>query len=363
VGLQSLRACPAAIATALVWGATAACGVAQATTGTGPAHTAGIRPARSAGVGGARAPSAPLAGGSEYGVIATPQRPVVGALEVPATAPAGRPPRTRLRIEERGVGTVNVRVTITDLSTRRPVLVVRMGWVRTGRTATVRWPAGARLRPGNYHISLVVHDHHSDTLLRRAHASGVATLTVTAPPPPVPPVAPEPGVPTPAQLAADGAIFPVAGPHNFGNAENRFGAPRNGYFHQGQDILTAEGTLVVAPLAGTILAASYQAGGAGYYAVEHTGVGFDFMFAHCKAGSLAVTVGQAVTAAQTLCLAGQTGDATGPHLHFEMWVGGWQAASGHPIDPLAYLEALEHPASAQAAGRPGQPVASIAAAR
>jgi murein DD-endopeptidase MepM/ murein hydrolase activator NlpD len=140
---------------------------------------------------------------------------------------------------------------------------------------------------------------------------------------------------------ADGAVFPVAGPHNFGGPENVFGAPRDGYLHQGQDLLTAEGTPVVAPLAGTILTTSYQEGGAGYYAVEETTIGFDFMFAHCEAASLAVGTGAAVTAGQTLCRAGETGDATAPHLDFEMWVGGWQAAGGRPINPLPYLEAWE----------------------
>ena len=97
----------------------------------------------------------------------------------------------------------------------------------------------------------------------------------------------------------------------------------------------------MAPLAGTILTTSYQAEGAGYYAVEQTGVGFDFMFAHCMASSLAVSTGQAVTPGQALCKAGQTGDATAPHLDFEIWVGGWQAPGGEPIDPLPYLQAWE----------------------
>jgi murein DD-endopeptidase MepM/ murein hydrolase activator NlpD len=136
-------------------------------------------------------------------------------------------------------------------------------------------------------------------------------------------------------------VFPVQGAHNFGGPENLFGAPRNGYLHQGQDILTAEGTPVVAPLAGTILTTSYQASGAGYYAVEQSDVGFDFMFAHCEPASLLVSTGQAVAAGQGLCKAGQTGDATVPHLDFEMWVGGWQAVGGEPIDPLPYLQAWE----------------------
>ena len=148
-------------------------------------------------------------------------------------------------------------------------------------------------------------------------------------------------MPSPAQTVASGAVFPVAGAHNFGGPDNRYGAPRSGHIHEGQDILTSEGTPDVAPLAGTITSTSYQAGGAGYYAVEHTLVGFDFVFAHCKAATLAVGAGQAVAAGQALCLAGQTGDATAPHLHFEMWVGGWYAPGGHTIDPLPYLEAWE----------------------
>ena len=320
-------------------------GAAQASGGTGlelPASSARERPA-----GGTKAPSAPSAGGSEYGVLAPIlARPVVTELSVPTTAVAGKPPRVVLTIDEPGVATVSVRVAVVNLATRRAVLLVPLGWVHTGRRVSVRWPRGARLQPGSYHVSLTAHDHHSGTLLRRAHASGVATLTLTAPGKvvvlPAPGSTPEAGVPTPAQLAADGAVFPVAGPHNYGGPENRFGAPRSGYTHQGQDVLTAEGTPIVAPLAGQIITASYQAGGAGYYTALHSGVGFDFMFAHCKAGSLAVSTGAAVSAGQLLCQAGQTGDATAPHLHFEMWVGGWRVSGGHPIDPLPYLQALDH---------------------
>jgi biotin carboxyl carrier protein len=316
---------------------------------------AGIAPAlASAGTGGGvQAPSAPQAGGSEYGipvrVVATP-RPVVSDLRVPTSATAGQPPKITLRLDEQGVGTVYLQVKVINLATHHSSLVAMMGWSHTGRTLTVAWPAGGQLAVGSYQVSVSAHDHRGATLLRRAHSSGVAGLTVTAPPKPKPAPAPSPppagtqpvaGVPTPAQTAAAGAVFPVVGAHNFGGPENRFGAAREGHVHQGQDVLTAEGTPVVAPLAGTISSTSYQAGGAGYYAVEHTGVGFDFMFAHCQAGTLAVSAGQAVSAGEVLCHAGQTGDATAPHLHFEMWVGGWQAKGGEPIDPLPYLEAWE----------------------
>jgi murein DD-endopeptidase MepM/ murein hydrolase activator NlpD len=293
-------------------------------------------------------------GGSEYGVIATAPptvtRPTVTRLAVSATVPSGHLPRVALRIDEAGVGSVLARVAITSVATGRLLLVVHLGWIPTGRTVSVRWPARARLSAGSYHVSVTARDPHGASLLRRAHASGVASFVVGAPPPPPPPPQPATppvpettpaGVATPAETVADGAVFPVAGAHSFGNAENRFGAPRAGHTHQGQDVLTAEGTPVLAPLPGSIIWTANQAGGAGYYVVEHTRFGLDFMFAHCEAGSFAVSREQGVSAGQQLCLAGQTGDATAPHLHFEVWVGGWQAAGGSPIDPLPYLQAWE----------------------
>jgi murein DD-endopeptidase MepM/ murein hydrolase activator NlpD len=167
------------------------------------------------------------------------------------------------------------------------------------------------------------------------------------PPPPSPAPAPSPpapppsGAPTPAQTAAQGAFFPVRGPHSFGGPENRFGAGRAGHIHQGQDVLAAEGLSVVAPLAGTIITTGYQAGAAGWYVAEQASDGLAFFYAHCQAGSVAVSAEQPVRAGQQLCRVGQTGDATAPHLHFEIWVGGWRVGSGYPIDPLPYLEAWD----------------------
>jgi murein DD-endopeptidase MepM/ murein hydrolase activator NlpD len=283
---------------------------------------------------------------------ATRPHPVVASLSVPKIATVGAPPRVTLRIDEPGVAYVDVQVTISALATRGAAVVANLGWVRTGRTIVVSWPRRTVLAAGSYALGVSAHDHRGGSLPRGARGSGAASLTVTGPPPAAakaPAIAPaatatapvEAGVPTVAQTVADGAVFPVAGAHNFGGPENVFGAPRDGYLHQGQDILTAEGTPIVAPLAGTILTTSYQAGGAGYYAVQETAIGFDFMFAHCQEASVAVAPGQAVAAGQQLCRAGQTGDATAPHLDFEMWVGGWQAAGGHPINPLPYLEAWE----------------------
>jgi hypothetical protein len=300
--------------------------------------------------GGSQAPAAPAAGGQQYGLAIAPHsQPVVSFLRVPSSAVAGRPPKVTLRLDEKGVGTLYLQVRIVNLATHHSAVVADLGWSHTARTLTVAWPSSATLSAGSYQVRVSAHDHHGANLLRRAHSSGEATLTVRSapPPPPVPaPPAPpspalEPGVPSPAQTAAAGAVFPLGGVHNYGGPEDRFGAPRGTHTHQGQDVLTAEGTPVLAPLAGVIESTNYQAGAAGYYVVEHTSVGFDFFFAHCQAGSFAVSALQGVSAGQQLCRAGQTGDATTPHLHFEMWVGGWWAPGGHPIDPLPYLEAWD----------------------
>jgi hypothetical protein len=307
--------------------------------------------ARAEDPGGAQAPAAPKAGGIQYGLAVRPRAPLmITALHVPTSGLAGRPPRVTLRLDEKGVGTVYLQVRIINLATHHSSVLAEMGWSHTGRTLVVRWPASASLAAGTYQVSVSAHDHQGANLLRLAHSSGRATLTIKAPaPPPAPTPAPTPapvptleaGVPTPAQTVTAGAVFPVGGAHNFGGPENRFGAPRGSHTHQGQDILTSEGTPVLAPMAGVIEQTSYQAGAAGYYVVEHTSGSFDFFFAHCMAASFAVSAHQGVSAGQQLCRAGQTGDATTPHLHFEMWVGGWWAPGGHPIDPLPYLEAWD----------------------
>ena len=139
--------------------------------------------------------------------------------------------------------------------------------------------------------------------------------------------------PVPAVTAA--GVFPVQGPYTLGDG---FGVGRAGHVHQGQDIAAAAGTPVVSPLAGTVYWVAYQAGGAGYYVVVSGADGRDYVFMHFLDGSTAVVKGQAVTAGQRLGLVGATGDATGPHLHFEIWPDGWYASkTSQPIDPLPDL--------------------------
>jgi Peptidase family M23 len=132
--------------------------------------------------------------------------------------------------------------------------------------------------------------------------------------------------------------FPVAGGFDWGSEGSRFGAPRDGHSHQGQDLAAAEGTPVVAPRAGLIEAVQYQAEGAGHYVViDGDDEDHDYVFMHLRTGSVTVNEGDRVRTAQRIGEVGNTGRSTGPHLHFEIWVGGW-FAGGEPIDPLPLLQ-------------------------
>jgi murein DD-endopeptidase MepM/ murein hydrolase activator NlpD len=132
--------------------------------------------------------------------------------------------------------------------------------------------------------------------------------------------------------------FPVAGRFSFGGDGARFGAGRPGHIHQGQDVVADAGEKIVAPYSGSISHVDYQAGGAGYFVVEHADDGRDYAFMHLLKDSTAVKAGDRVATGQKLGLVGATGDASGPHLHFEVWIGGQWQFGGHPIDPLPLLK-------------------------
>jgi murein DD-endopeptidase MepM/ murein hydrolase activator NlpD len=131
--------------------------------------------------------------------------------------------------------------------------------------------------------------------------------------------------------------FPIAGAFDWGGPDARFGAKRKGHRHQGQDLAAAAGTPVVAPYRGVVGAVEYQARGAGHYVVIHSD-DYDYVFMHLRTGSTVVEQGDRVRAGQRVGDVGSTGESSGPHLHFEVWVGAWYAG-GHPIDPLPLLEA------------------------
>ncbi|MEW2131664.1 M23 family metallopeptidase [Streptomyces sp. NPDC005435] len=101
--------------------------------------------------------------------------------------------------------------------------------------------------------------------------------------------------------------------------------------HTGIDFHAASGTPVHAVGAGTVVSAGW--GGAyGNEVVIRMADGMYTQYGHLS--SLGVTVGQKVTPGQQIGLSGATGNATGPHLHFEARTG---PEYGSDVDPVGYL--------------------------
>jgi len=115
-----------------------------------------------------------------------------------------------------------------------------------------------------------------------------------------------------------------------GSVISRFGVNRgNGRIHLGLDIGAAHGANVVAADSGTVVAATYNEGGLGYYVAISHGNGMTTYYGHLS--SYTVSKGDYVSKGQLIGYNGSTGNATCPHLHFEVYVNGTR------VDPLTRL--------------------------
>lgn len=129
-----------------------------------------------------------------------------------------------------------------------------------------------------------------------------------------------------------GYIFPVRGPHTYGDG---IGAGRG---HQGGDVLAKCGQPLVAARAGTVYYNDYQAGGAGNYLVINIkgAGGKSHVYMHLPRRS-PLKVGAKVKTGQRIGSVGTTGRSTACHLHFEVWSGpGWYQG-GTFLDPMPML--------------------------
>lgn len=89
-------------------------------------------------------------------------------------------------------------------------------------------------------------------------------------------------------------------------------------FHYGVDIAADTGTAIGCFADGTVTAVGDSSSYGKYLIVSHEG-GFSTLYAHCS--KIVATSGQTVEEGQTIAEVGQTGVATGPHLHFELHQG------------------------------------------
>jgi murein DD-endopeptidase MepM/ murein hydrolase activator NlpD len=98
--------------------------------------------------------------------------------------------------------------------------------------------------------------------------------------------------------------------------------------HEGIDVTAPMGSPIEAPAAGTVIDAGWETGYGNTVTIDH-GYGLVTKYAH--ASKLLVRKGEHVSRGQRIALVGNTGLATGPHLHYEVHV------NGRPVDPLKYV--------------------------
>jgi murein DD-endopeptidase MepM/ murein hydrolase activator NlpD len=103
---------------------------------------------------------------------------------------------------------------------------------------------------------------------------------------------------------------------------------RWGRLHAGIDIPLGMGTGIRAADGGSVSIAGVMGGYGNYICIQHGGA-LSTCYAHLS--SIGVSVGQSVSQGQVIGASGNTGNSTGPHLHFETRV------NGNPVDPLGYL--------------------------
>ncbi len=124
--------------------------------------------------------------------------------------------------------------------------------------------------------------------------------------------------------------FPIAAKHSYGDG---FGADRN---HQGQDVFAKCGTTLRAARGGRVQWNKTHPAAGNYLVIDGKGTKTDFMYAHLKRRS-PLQRGDRVRTGQKIGLVGETGNASGCHLHFEVWSGpGWYEG-GHPLASVGRL--------------------------
>ena len=118
-------------------------------------------------------------------------------------------------------------------------------------------------------------------------------------------------------------IWPVPG---YTYISSGFGYRKSG-FHHGIDIPVPSGTDVLAAADGTIIIAATNHKSYGTYIMIDHGNGYKTLYAH---GSKLVRTSGTVKQGEVIMKSGNTGNSTGPHLHFELYT------KTGVVDPTAY---------------------------
>ena len=132
------------------------------------------------------------------------------------------------------------------------------------------------------------------------------------------------------RMAAMPSIMPTTGwlTSAFTSMREHPDSARRSRPHEGIDVTAPMGAPIQSPAGGTVVKAGWETGYGNVIEIDH-GFGIRTKFAHCS--KLTARTGQRVARGQVIAEVGNTGLATGPHLHYEVHV------NGKPVDPLRYV--------------------------
>ena len=139
---------------------------------------------------------------------------------------------------------------------------------------------------------------------------------------------------TPERMWGDVFVPPVPAPLKdcypslFGNRRSYNGSAYQ-FFHTGLDFCGSQGVEIYAPAPGIVVFSEPLIVRGNATVIDH---GWGVYTAYAHQSEFLVSVGDRVDAGQLIGLVGATGRVTGPHLHWEVIVGGVQ------VDPLDWLE-------------------------
>ena len=118
----------------------------------------------------------------------------------------------------------------------------------------------------------------------------------------------------------------------------------SGKFHGGVDFGVPVGTTVMAAADGVVMSTANLSGSYGTYVVIRHANGMQTYYAHGTPGSICVKPGQTVKRGEKIMLSGNSGNSSGPHLHFEVRVSPYSysysaTAYGQDsrVNPLNYM--------------------------
>ena len=122
------------------------------------------------------------------------------------------------------------------------------------------------------------------------------------------------------------SIYPVDAKNMY--ITSTFGSGRRGHFHKGVDMVTAKGTPVRTAANGTVTFAGREGDYGNVMVVDH-GNGMSTYYAHLDKEF--AKEGQQVRRGEIIGAVGSTGNASTPHLHYEV------RKNEAPVNPQAYL--------------------------